>query len=82
MSAVPPHPDPGDAPAVAHGVGPGDTPPAAAQTSASAKQDAPPRRKFAPFTVAAIVVVGIVVAVFLTVAVLYLLQVAGMMDRW
>lgn len=28
------------------------------------------------------VVVGVLIAIFLTVAVLYLLQVAGLMDRW
>jgi hypothetical protein len=82
VTALPPDPDPSDAPAVADGVEPGDTPPAAAQTSASANRNPPPRRRFTPLSIAAIVVIGLVAAVFLTVAVLYLLQVAGLMDRW
>ncbi|MBJ7337036.1 DUF6480 family protein [Mycolicibacterium sp.] len=83
MTAVPPDPDPADSPiASAHGVEPGETPPDSGSTSASANQDPPPRRRFTPTTVIAMVAVGLLFAIFLTVAVLYLLQVAGLMDRW
>ena len=83
MTAVPPDPDPLDTPALdGGGVEPGDTPPDSGQTSASANQDPPPRRTLTPMTVAAMIGVGIVAAIFLTVAVLYFLQVIGVMDRW
>jgi hypothetical protein len=83
MTALPPDPDPAE-PSIASGGGvePGDTPPDSAQTSASSNQDPPPRRRFTPITIAALIAVGVLFAIFLTVAVLYGLQVAGLMDRW
>ncbi|BDX35115.1 hypothetical protein TUM20985_56620 [Mycobacterium antarcticum] len=84
MTAVPPDPDPVEMPTVgsAHGVEPGETPPDSGSTSATANQDPPPRSRFTPAMVGGMVVVGVLIAIFLTVAVLYLLQVAGLMDRW
>jgi hypothetical protein len=84
MTALPPDPDPATSAAVAKGGGvePGDTPPDSAQTSASANQDPPPRRRFTPTMIAGMIAVGVLFAIFLTVAVLYGLQVAGLMDRW
>lgn len=84
MTALPPDPDPSATAAVADGGGvePGDTPPDSAQTSASANQNPPPRRRFTPITIAAMIAVGVLFAIFLTVAVLYGLQVAGVMERW
>jgi Family of unknown function (DUF6480) len=84
MTALPPDPDPATTSAVAGGGGvePGDTPPDSAQTSASANQDPPPRRRFTPSMIATMIAVGVLFAIFLTVAVLYGLQVAGLMDRW
>jgi hypothetical protein len=84
MTALPPDPDPADAPAVdaGGGVEAGDTPPDSAQTSASANQDPPPRSRFTPTMVATLIAVGVLFAIFLTVSVLYFLQVMGVMDRW
>ncbi len=52
-----------------------------AETSASSNQNPPPGRPLTPITITALVAVGVLFAVFLTVAVLYLLQLAGLMDR-
>jgi Family of unknown function (DUF6480) len=83
MTVVPPDPDPDRMPtASAHGVDPGETPPDSGSTSATSNQDPPPRRRLTPPTVAAMIAVGVLFALFLTVAVIYLLQVAGVMDRW
>lgn len=84
MTALPPDPDPADTPAVADGgsVEPGDTPPDSAQTSGSSNQDPPARRRFTPTSVAALIVIGVLCVIFLTVAVVYLLQLFGVLDRW
>ncbi|MDP9167383.1 MAG: DUF6480 family protein [Actinomycetota bacterium] len=83
MTALPPDPDPADTPALVDGgVQPGDTPPDAAQTSGTANKDPVPRGRFTPVSVAAMVAIGVLFLLFLTVAVIYLLQVAGVMDRW
>lgn len=84
MTALPPDPDPADTASIDEGGSfqPGDTPPVSASTSASANQNPPPRRRFTPITITAMVAVAVLFAVFLTVAVLYGLQVAGLMDRW
>ena len=83
MTALPPDPDPATTGGVAGGgVEPGETPPDSGSTSASANQDPPPTRRFTPAAIAGLVVAGILFAVFLIVAVLYGLQVAGLMDRW
>jgi hypothetical protein len=50
--------------------------------SASANQNPPPKGRFTPITIAAMIAVGVLFAIFLTVAVLYGLQVAGLMSRW
>jgi hypothetical protein len=84
MTAVPPDPDPVENPAVAsaHGVEPGETPPDSGSTSATSNQDPPPRHRLTPTAVAVMIAVGVLFAIFLTVSVVYLLQVAGVMDRW
>ncbi|MET0455390.1 MAG: DUF6480 family protein [Mycobacterium sp.] len=82
MTALPPDPDPANTSVAAGGVEPGDTPPDSAQTSASANQDPPPRSRFTPAMIAAMVAVGIFFAVFLTISVLYFLQAIGVMPRW
>jgi hypothetical protein len=84
MTALPPDPDPAEAASVDAGGGiePGDTPPDSAQTSASANQNPPPRHKRTPTMVAMLIAVGVLFAIFLTVSVLYFLQVIGVMDRW
>jgi hypothetical protein len=78
MTATPPDPDPADTPAVANGGGvePGDTP------SGTNNQDPPATRRFTPTTIASLIVVGALAAIFLVVAVIYLLQIMGVMDRW
>ncbi|MET0475923.1 MAG: DUF6480 family protein [Mycobacterium sp.] len=84
MTALPPDPEPTETTGLADGGGvqPGDTPPDSGSTSASANQNPPPQRRFTPITIAAMIAVGVLFAIFLTVAVLYGLQVAGLMDRW
>ncbi|MDX1891721.1 DUF6480 family protein [Mycolicibacterium sp. 050158] len=84
MTALPPDPDPRDTTGLTNGGGvrPGDTPPSSGSLSASANQDPPPTRRFGPMTIGVMIAVGTLFAVFLTVAVLYGLQVAGLMDRW
>ncbi|MCW2514335.1 MAG: hypothetical protein JWR11_3377 [Mycobacterium sp.] len=84
MTALPPDPDPAETAALTDGGGvqPGETPPDSAQTSASANQDPPPRKALSPMTLTAMIAVGVLFVIFLTVAVLYLLQVAGLMNRW
>ncbi len=84
MTALPPDPDPTETVGVTDGGGvdPGDTPPDSASTSASANKNPPPRAERSPTMIATLIAVGALFAVFLTVAVLYLLQVVGVMDRW
>ncbi|TRW87961.1 hypothetical protein FK535_05910 [Mycolicibacterium sp. 018/SC-01/001] len=84
MTALPPDPDPSDTTALTPGGGvqPGDTPPDSGSLSASANQNPLPTRRFTPATVAGIVAVGGVFVLFLVVAVVYALQVLGLMDRW
>ena len=84
MTAMPPDPDPDDAPGSGSGGGvePGETPPDSGSTTQSANQDPPPRSRFTPTMVAALIAAGIFVAVFLVIAVLYFLQATGVMDRW
>jgi hypothetical protein len=84
MTATPPDPDPVELPTIGdpHGVQPGETPPDSGSTTQSANQDPPPRTRMTPTGVGALIAVGVIVAIFLVVAVVYLLQVAGLMDRW
>ena len=84
MTALPPDPDPAETPEILDGGGvqPGETPPDSDSMSASANKDAPPQRRFTPITIAAMIAVGLLAVLFLVVAVLYGLQVAGVMDRW
>ena len=84
VTALPPDPNPEDTTGLAPGGGvqPGDTPPDSGSLSASANQDPPPRRTLSPMSVAAMIAIGILFVLFLTVAALYGLQVAGLMDRW
>ncbi|MET0703717.1 MAG: DUF6480 family protein [Mycobacterium sp.] len=84
MTAQPPDPDPSVTTGLAEGGGvqPGDTPPDSGSLSASANQDPPPQRRFTPVMIAALIAVAVLFVLFLTVSVLYGLQVAGLMDRW
>jgi hypothetical protein len=84
VTALPQDPDPADTTGLTDGgsVQPGDTPPDSGSMSASANQNPPPQKRFGPMTIAAMIAVGVLFAIFLTVAVLYGLQVAGLMDRW
>lgn len=84
MTALPPDPDPSDTTGLSEGgsVEPGDTPPDSGSLSASANRDPLPARRFTPVSIAGMVVVGLVFVLFLTVAVIYGLQVFGVMDRW
>jgi hypothetical protein len=84
MTALPPDPDPSETTGLVDGGGvdPGDTPPDSASTTASANANPPPRSERSPVMIAAMIAIGVLFAIFLTVAVLYGLQVAGLMDRW
>lgn len=84
VTAPPPDPDPSVTTGLEDGGGvqPGDTPPDSGSLSATANQDPPPRRRTGPLPMAGMIAVGVLFVVFLTVAVLYGLQVAGLMDRW
>jgi hypothetical protein len=84
MTALPPDPEPSQTAGLDEGGGvdPGDTPPNADSTRQSANKDPIPRRAMTPSMIGGIVAVGLLFAVFLVVAVLYFLQVIGVMDRW
>jgi hypothetical protein len=79
MTAQPPDPDPADTPGLepGGGVAPGDTPPDSAHVTQSANTDPTPARRFTPGAIAAFAIVGIIAAVFLVVAILRLLEIAG-----
>lgn len=83
-TALPPDPDPSDTTGLSEGgsVQPGDTPPDSGSLSASANQNPPPKRRFTPVAIAGMIAAGIVVVLFLTVAIVYGLQVFGLMERW
>ncbi|MCG7596985.1 DUF6480 family protein [Mycobacterium sp. C3-094] len=83
-TALPPDPDPSDTTGLSQGgsVQPGDTPPDSGSLSASANQNPPPKHRFTPVAIAGMIGAGIVVVLFLTVAIVYGLQVFGLMDRW
>jgi hypothetical protein len=61
----------------AGGVRPGETVPAAAQTSETKNRDPVAGRNLTPRTVAGVVAIGVFVAVFAAVAVLLILQIWG-----
>ena len=84
MTALPDDPGPTETTGVDAGdvVHPGDTPPDSSQTSASANKNPPPTSGKSPTMIAALIAAGVIFAIFLTVAVLYFLQVIGVMDRW
>ena len=78
MTALPPDPDPSNVPTDAGGgVEPGETPPASAQTSASQNQDPPPRRRMTAMSVASIIAIAILAAMFLMTGVLLVLKMTG-----
>lgn len=82
MTAQPPDPDPAHTPGLepGGGVAPGDTPPDSAHVTQSANTDPTPARRFTPGTIIALVIVGIIAAVFLAVAVLRLVDMTGAFD--
>ena len=84
MTALPPDPDPSEATGLSEGgsVQPGDTPPDSGSLSASANKDPVPVRRFTPVAMAGMVGIGLLFVLFLTVPVIYALQVFGLMDRW
>ncbi|KMO81209.1 DUF6480 family protein [Mycolicibacterium obuense] len=83
-TALPPDPDPGDTTGLSEGgsVQPGDTPPDSGSLSASANQNPLPKHRFTPVAIAGMIAAAVLVVLFLTVAVVYGLQVFGLMDRW
>ena len=83
-TALPPDPDPRDTTDLSDGgsVQPGDTPPDSGSLSASANQNPLPKHRFTPMAIAGIICAAILAVLFLTVAVVYGLQVFGLMDRW
>lgn len=83
MTALPDDPDPATTAGVdGGGLQPGETPPDSASTSATANKNPPPKSRLTPGAIAALIAVGVLFVIFLVVAVLYGLQVAGLMDRW
>ena len=60
---------------------PGDTPPAAAQTSGAAHKDPVVKRRFGALSVTSLVAIGAFVAVFGITAVLLVLYVLGVLGR-
>lgn len=83
-TALPPDPDPSDTTGLSEGgsVQPGDTPPDSGSLSASANQNPLPKRRFTPVAIAGIIAAALIAVLFLIVAVVYGLQVFGLMDRW
>lgn len=81
MTAQPPNPEPARTPGLEPGGGaqPGDTPPAAAQTSGSADHQAPARGRLTPSGTLSAIGIGIFVLAFLAVAVLLVLKIVGVL---
>lgn len=79
MTAHPPDPDPANIAGVEPGGGvpPGETPPDSAQTSAVSNPDPPARTRTTPMGITTIIAIALFALLFLTVAVLLILKIAG-----
>jgi hypothetical protein len=79
MTANLPNPDPADVPNLAPGGGvdPGDTPPDSGQTSATANKDPKVGKRMTPTAVITIIAVGVIVLIFVAVAVVYIGNIVG-----
>jgi Family of unknown function (DUF6480) len=79
VTALPPDPDPENAPGVelGGGVAPGDTPPDSAQTSATSNPDPPIHRRMTPTSIVTVVAIGLFVLLFAATAVLLALKIMG-----
>jgi hypothetical protein len=79
MTSLPPNPEPGRIPGLEPGGGvtPGDTPPAAAQTSAGTEPQPDSRRTLSPTAVISMVGLALFTLAFLVVAVLLVLKILG-----
>ncbi|MCQ4122514.1 DUF6480 family protein [Rhodococcus tibetensis] len=82
MTAQPPDPDPANTPDLESGGGlsPGSTPPEAAQTSGTSFSEPRTGKHFPPTGIATMVAVGAIAVVFLAIAVLLILDLAGVFD--
>jgi hypothetical protein len=79
VTAHPPDPDPANIAGVEPGGGvpPGETPPDSAQTSAVSNPDPPARTRTTPTSVTSIIAIGLFALLFVTIAVLLILKIAG-----
>ncbi|MGV0784838.1 DUF6480 family protein [Mycolicibacterium peregrinum] len=79
MTALPPDPDPAEIPDLepGGGVAPGATPPDSAQTSGLGEPAPRPRHRYSPTSVAAIIGVVLLIAVFVAVGVLLIMKMTG-----
>ena len=82
MTVQPPDPGPANTPDLESGGGvrPGSTPPDSAQTSGLSEHEPRTSWSFPPTGVATMVVIGVIVAVFVAIAVLLVLDIAGFFD--
>ncbi|MFC9356693.1 DUF6480 family protein [Rhodococcus sp. NPDC057014] len=81
-TAQPPDPDPANTPDLEPGGGvpPGSTPPDAAQTSGLSAHEPRTSWSFPPTGIATMVVVGVIVVVFVAIAILLVLDIVGVFD--
>jgi hypothetical protein len=82
MTAQPPDPDPANTPDLEAGGGvrPGSTPPDSAQTSGLSENEPRTSWSFPPTGIATMVVIGVIVVVFVAIAVLLVLDIVGVFD--
>ncbi|MGV9866389.1 DUF6480 family protein [Rhodococcus koreensis] len=82
MTAQPPDPDPANTPDLEPGGGvpPGSTPPDSAQTSGLSADEPRTSWSFPPTGIATMVVIGVMVVVFVAIAVLLVLDIVGVFD--
>jgi hypothetical protein len=82
MTAKPPDPDPAKTPGLEPGgsVSPGSTPPDSAQTSGLSEPEPRPRRRRTPTEIASLIAIAVFVLLFITTAVLLVLNMLGTFD--
>lgn len=82
MTAIPPDPEPAQTPNLepGGGVAPGATPPDSDQMSGVGKVEENPRRRITTGSVTTIIAVGVFALVFLTIAVVMVLNMTGIGD--